>query len=780
MSSTNSIEIKIERNLAPDVKKNIFVTKPGTGRNHCLMGIHLVGKSTLVSDWAIQWENDRKACIQETLNSAAGKTTYNFFQKEKIYELRELPELAKIFYFEDQVFHLGFDKLNKILTDIKNGVLVCQSDKSPYYYEKKRKDYIIRTKDGFAIKITESEHKKAVEEIESVYSYFSSKEPVFSKENWMKTTEKIEKLFRAFTILGFHIILIFDEFNKGETGKQISRRGENKSKSDQESKEAYLNLLRKLYPYEIEAGAVTNRRWYNLSMLIVSRQEMGMITGEKDDDFLFSPWCLDGFSNSQLEEYIERLKRKEKNGISPYAVINEVLGEKKAKKTMIHCCGRHPGLWGQMWDVLNMTYDAYLQDKDVETMFYTLFRRKSNDFFEHVIALMRNTNERIDDREERSALKIFIHHFVDKAMYPIPNDKENKDLLKYLEMMEKQGFISARNALNSFQVLEDKVERGMCLEAKYTFEVRNEIKNLLGYEMHSPYFTEYINSNWRKIIGYDKVDLENISEKCELEVRKLLDCVYKTRYGQENWLIKIKNRLSDLKKKFWYLEVCKQCADESVSFAQKEAETIKAKHTPWDSLAYSDYGDLLKMHSYVFEKVLGMWVEEERFSDATFKKDMIRMADIRNTFAHKKAYNTENLEDDMEVYLKFLRGIYQGTEMAINRAKESSSIVEENVIDLYDVEFVCVKKDAHKTVGKIYYNQEEKVAKILKANVTRKVEGEGNKEVPDDSDTYYDDLFTESDTIRVDVVKCCKENNGSIYFVVQPIDRSGVQAEWIR
>ena len=56
MVSRTDIEIKIERKLTPNVKENIFVTKPGTGRNHCLMGIHQVGKSTLVSDWGADWE----------------------------------------------------------------------------------------------------------------------------------------------------------------------------------------------------------------------------------------------------------------------------------------------------------------------------------------------------------------------------------------------------------------------------------------------------------------------------------------------------------------------------------------------------------------------------------------------------------------------------------------------------------------------------------------------------------------------------------------------------
>ena len=82
MNSVNGDEIKIERNLAPDLKDNIFVTKTGIGRNHCLMGIHQVGKSTLLSDWALEWYDKRKICIEETITSVTEKK--GFFQSENL------------------------------------------------------------------------------------------------------------------------------------------------------------------------------------------------------------------------------------------------------------------------------------------------------------------------------------------------------------------------------------------------------------------------------------------------------------------------------------------------------------------------------------------------------------------------------------------------------------------------------------------------------------------------------------------------------------------------
>lgn len=778
--NTSEKEIKIERNLFPDVKENIFVAKPGTGRNHCLMGIHLVGKSTLVSDWAIQWSKKRKKNINDFLTSAKSKTPSIFFQKEKNYKLQDLPEMAKIFYFEDQIFEISFSKIGKVLTEIKNTVLVCQSEKPPFYYEKKKENYIIKTGDGFCVCITDKEQKRAVEDIERVYTYLDSSEDVFSKEHCGKTTDEIKKLFRAFTILGFHIILIFDEFNNSKTMKRTGRHRQIVNSPEPEGKEEFLNLLRELYPFAIEGGAMTKKRQYNVSVLIVSRQEMGMITGDEEDNDLYAPCCLDGFSNGELEEYISQLKNKmRKDGILPYPVVSAAFGEKNLNQMMLHYCGRQPGLWGYMWNILNMTYEAHLQDKNMEVIFEVLFKEKSKDFFQNVIALMNKTKERIDNRTEISALKIFIHHFVERHQYPIPNDDGNRDLIKYLEMMEKQGFVSSRDAANSFQVLQDKIERGMSLKEKYTFEISDEIKLLLGYEMHSPYFTDYIKSHIRECYGYDKVDLENASEECELKVRELLKDVYKKRYGEDKWLVKLKNRMTDVKKQFWYTEVCKYNEDKAVPFAQREKQLLSV-HSPWESLSYSDYGDLLKMYRHIFEKVLEIWVENNTFSDALFNKDLIRMAEIRNTIAHRKAYDSEKLKEDIEVCIRFLKGIQNGYETALKRAGEISLIEEENVLDLYDVEFVCTSTNKHTIVGTIEYNQKSNVAKIPKANVTRKVQGKGNKFIEDENDTFFEDLFIQPDTIKVDVVKCCKENNGTIYYVVQPVERSGLQVEWTK
>ena len=126
-----------------------------------------------------------------------------------------------------------------------------------------------------------------------------------------------------------------------------------------------------------------------------------------------------------------------------------------------------------------MTYEAYLQDKKIEVALGTFFKNKSKEFFGNVILLMKSTMERIDNRNQISALKIFIHHFIDRHQYPIPNDKDNSNLLKNLEVMEKQGLVAARNASNSFQVLLDKAERGMRLDETYAFEISNEVRDLL-------------------------------------------------------------------------------------------------------------------------------------------------------------------------------------------------------------------------------------------------------------------------------------------------------------
>lgn len=789
MMQNQMIDIKIERNLMSDLKNDIFVTEPGMGRHHCLMGIHQVGKTTLVSDWASQWNLKRKQCIEEFIEKHGDGAKVLWLKREKIYEMEELPGMAKVFFFEDQIYKLDFWKIKKVLKEIQENVLVREENKNPSCYTKKKNDYLIRTKDGFCVKFSKSAQKQALETIEGIYGYFSKvcEENLGVEQKEYAT--KVKELFRAFTVLGFHFVLVFDEFNNSETMKKLNVHGRRNRHMDDtkkeenveidEGKESFLQFVRELYPYVMEGGVTTGQRLYNLSILIVSRQEMGMITGEEDDNIIFKPWCLDGFSNSELEEFIKRLKSKKRNEATPYEAVSEIIGEKELNAKMIHFCGRHPGLWGKMWVILNEAYDAYIQNKDVTNKFESAFRDKSKEFFRNVIHLMKNTKERIDNREEISALKIFIHHFVDSSQYPIPKDPEKQDLKKYLEMMEKQGFVSFRNPQNSSQILERKAILGMTLDDECHMEVGEDVNALLGYEMHSPYMADYINSNVRDCYGYDVVDVKNASEECESVIRKLLDCVYRNRYGEQIWLVKVKNRMTDLKKLFWYLEVCKQYKGEEESFAQMEKAVLK-KCSPWESLAYSDYADLMQMHSYVFKPVFDEWTDSEYFSENTFVSDMKKMAELRDIFAHRKAYEQENIEKDIVLCQCFLKAINKGCYAVESRAKDMASDMEENIVDLYDIDFICKVKDKNKIRGEIEYNHQKWVAQIAKSNVSRKVKGKDDKFVADSSDTYFEDELLTADTIKVDVVKLCKDNSGNIYFNVQPMERSGVQAEWLK
>ena len=109
-----------------------------------------------------------------------------------------------------------------------------------------------------------------------------------------------------------------------------------------------------------------------------------------------------------------------------------------------------------------------------------------------------------------------------------------------------------------------------------------------------------------------------------------------------------------------------------------------------------------------------------------------------------------------------------------------ASDMEENIVDLYDIDFICKVKDKNKIRGEIEYNHQKWVAQIAKSNVSRKVKGKDDKFVADSSDTYFEDELLTADTIKVDVVKLCKDNSGNIYFNVQPMERSGVQAEWLK
>lgn len=850
-----NFDIKINRNVEylDELKREIFVTEPGAGGNRCLMGIHQIGKTTLVNDWRTQWSKERIASvnafktdismpkiheeieslkqagnwaeawsIESALNQNKEKEKYiSQYVAETPVSIAELPEMAKIFYFGKIAMQIGFwTLLKELLNDIMNkesGVLIPVRHESKEIVVKKNDEYLIRTGDGFLVSISNEDEKKALDTILDIYSYFEQignfDSEIASNEIFKEVSEGVITLFKAFSVLGFHLILVFDEFNNSQSNRhgsdfgKRSRRREKSAVVEKESyKEAFFQLLRSL--------AACDNEKRNLSVLLISRQEFGMITGRSSDDELFKPANLDGFSNKELMEFISRLSTKEneeKNNI-PYSVLKEYWGDRASeeecqfKKKLIHFCGRHPGLWGNMWSVLKSLCSAISANQDADSAFEIIFQDYNNNLFASVLSLMQETEEKIiiSDSEviEENAFDIFVQNFV--KSYAVYTDELIME--SCLKRMLKQGFISKRRFKDSFIVLEKKAESGENLDSDGTAGCVEIKGRPYGYESLSSYFVECVEKEQDKLFYYDMKAFENVVEKCEKQVRKLIEEVYVIKFGSDKWKVKLKNRMTSTKKGYWEDEIKKQyvhhmkytegveISKESVTL-DKDKEAIAWEHSSaLNTLSFHDYSDLMLSYVNVFTHAFKNYVTKEndtyKFNE-TYSKIIDALTDLRNSNGHLNTDYLKNekvLADKIAMCSEFLNGIEDGWDDVIKCAQNSkttnkstyidtrirqsftvhcSTKVKEQILDLFSIDFQCNRKYQDTAEGEIWYDRKKYKARLRKTDV-----------LIDNLDSYYDRTIQERSCIKVDVVECIKNKNDEDVFIIQPIDRSGLMYEW--
>jgi len=277
------LEIKIDRKIHEDVRRDIFVKTPGTGRHRCLMGIYQIGKTELVKDWINDFKEARENIVSKVKAESVERN------------LDSLPEELKVFCVPTTFKELSLSRLSEIFKEIQKKVLRPIDIKTKTFVSiDDANNYRIKTVDNILLTVEDEEKKKAMDSIIEV---------IADKNG--DVIENIIKFMKAITVLGFHIILIFDEFNNGATSMDAKSEI---MEGNLEEKEAIFNLFRALDPFHYDVEGKVDGRNFNLSILLVSRQEFGMVTGKSDknskDNEMYRYARMSGFTKSQIEEFI--------------------------------------------------------------------------------------------------------------------------------------------------------------------------------------------------------------------------------------------------------------------------------------------------------------------------------------------------------------------------------------------------------------------------------------------------------------------------------------------
>lgn len=800
------MEIKIDRRIHEDVRRDIFVKTPGNGRHRCLMGIYQIGKTQLVKDWIQDWTAARKKNLQQfkaelleisLTSEISDESLYRIEKTDAETDLESMPEEVKVFCMLNTTFkELKVSELSKIYTSMIKAVFkpIDTVDIKNKTYIKKDEDgnYQIKTVDNFLVTIYDEEKKAALDCIAKV---------VADKEG--NVIEKIKTFAKALTTLGFHLILVFDEFNNGATSSNAEIIMDEEIAKE---KNEVIKLFRDLEPYYYDVEGKVAGRKYNLSILIVSRQEFGMITGnfEKDskDNEIYRFSRMSGFTKSQIEEFISRLKEiKDFSDEMPvYAKVAEAYkGSDKLEKEMLQKCGKHPGLWGSMPTVLRYMYAEKTSGNSVNEAFKNHFEEANKGFFENVIFLLKKTKEKVGETVTVSAYKVYINTFIEPNYYIIKEDVMEKSL----SLMARQGLVICCDKEDSLSELKKNLNRKKKAQINFLpFLRKTEQKDI--YEMHTPYFVEYLNGI---LFSTDVEDVIKNSEQVEMLVRNMINEVYKIKFGTGNvYRMKMLNRIS--RKDFWKDSVQRNYAyllehEEELAYVNSKDIVVdeSVENKKWENgsalnvSSFGEYAGFIKQYASIFAPAFEKYVvidgDEYRFEES-FDIMIKRMSNLRNAKAHMDGLDVLSPKDwkkQIDFCKELIASIQKGMEEVKKRAQNSKELkiawepqekdsngyvinfpgcVMEQVLDMYDVPFECAEKFESYASGFITYNGYKFAARIIKNHLCR-----GTRKKSD----FYNEKIEKNKTVQVDVVEYGEKEKNK-FFIVQPIARSGLEEQW--
>ena len=707
-----------------------------------------------------------------------------------------MPEELKVFYMQNTTFkELKVSELSTIYTSMIKAVFkpIDTVDKTTIYVKKGEDgNYQIKTVDNLLVTVCDEEKKAALECIANV---------IADKDG--NVIEKIKTFAKALTTLGFHLILIFDEFNNGATSSKAEILMDEKAIKE---KNDVVELFRDLEPYYYDVEGKRAGRKYNLSILIVSRQEFGMITGnfEKDskDNEIYRFARMSGFNKEQIKEFISCLK-KIKDYSDEELVYEKVAqaykGSDKLEKAMLQKCGKHPGLWGSMPNILRYMYAEKKSGNHIEKAFEEQFEDVNRGFFKNVIFLLKKTKEKVGETVAVSAYKVYINKFIQNEYYIIKDDVMEKSL----SLMARQGLVICCDKEDSLNELEKNLNRKNKTQIAFLPFLRQTEQTDI-YEMHTPYFEKYLKDI---LFSVDVDDVIKNSEQVEILVREMINEVYKIKFGTGNvYRMKMLNRIS--RKDFWKDSVQRNYAyileqEEELTYVNPKDIVIdeNVENKKWENgsalnvSSFGEYAGFMKQYASIFAPAFEKYVvidgDEYRFEES-FDIMIKRMSNLRNAKAHMDGLEVLSQKDwrrHIDFCKELVSNIQNGIEEVKKRAEKSKKLmnvwepkemnscgyvinfpgyVMEQVLDMYDVSFECVDKFETYASGFITYNGHKFAARIIKNRLCR-----GSRKKSD----FYEQKIEKNKTVQVDVVEV-GENDKKQFFIVQPIARSGLEEQW--
>ena len=379
------------------------------------------------------------------------------------------------------------------------------------------------------------QNPKYVKQILDAYQFFTSME----NQNQMGTRgyhnhaiRHLNRIFRAYTELGIHILITIDEFDNARTAFP-SDGGDG----------SFFQRLYMLSPKSANE--------YSLSILLLSRRRISTIAHHMEDgsdiESAFPPVIvLRGFDNQEMECYFDSYQDL------PCGQPDEIQQQK-----IYYLCGRHPGQLMKIRDLFERYYDG---SKVLDPLqLYHDYGQEMTTLYERMNKLLRT--EFVDRTNQRNCVGVFSQLYVGPAYDPnLPN---------YLEQLYKYGLLSKwdKRSKNIFQL------------AGLPYEDDSERR--FDYEPMSPYYVEYFRS---KVLPEELDGLNRLMSLAEQNVRDGILKVLKT-HLPDTWENVLDNFTSDSKQNYR--------TNLDLLAYENDANARNIAYTNLDVLAYTDYSRII-------------------------------------------------------------------------------------------------------------------------------------------------------------------------------------------
>lgn len=374
-----------------------------------------------------------------------------------------------------------------------------------------------------------------IRQIGEAYTFFSDIEnlnQIGTNSFHSYATRHLNKIFRAFTKIGIHILITIDEFDNARTAFPVDG-GDG-------------SFFQRLYMLSPKSG-----NGYSLSILLISRRRISTIAHHMADgsdiESAFPPAIvLRGFSNQEMEEYFASY------GDLPCGAPTE-----KQKQQIYYFCGRHPGQLMKMRDLFARYYDG--SHPLVPAELYHDYGQEMTTLYDRMSKLLRT--EYVDQANKRNCVDAFFQLFIGPAY--------DGSLMNYLEQLYKYGLLTKwdKHGKNIFQL------------SGLPYEDETELR--FDYEPMSPYYVEYFKA---KAVPEELDGLNRLMTAAEQCVRDGILTVLKEQYPN-GWESLLDGFTSSSKESY-------RVTLDLLAY-QNDAVTRNITYTNLDIFSYTDYSRIV-------------------------------------------------------------------------------------------------------------------------------------------------------------------------------------------